>query len=342
MLIVEDDRAQALFAQSVLHGAGMQAIVHNDADAALQAIKEHRPDLILMDLHLPGLDGMRLTALIRQQPGLQLLPIVFLSGDPDPERQFEVLDSGADDYLSKPIRPRHLIAAVANRIRRARAQAATLPGATGAPATSNPETGLPTRHHVLQQLNTALAHRDQGGVFFIEVASALGLRERYGYAAFERLMVQAGQRLAEAGHPHLLARLNDNSFLLLARSADEDALESIAASLREQLSARAFVIRDDESVHLRGVVGYAPLSPGFEDANSALEAVERTTLQARLLSAGWPAMCTARQSPNRNTWRCWKDSWNWPISRSSLLPAATPRSTSCCCAFARPTAPCWQ
>ncbi len=110
VLIVEDDRAQALFAQSVLHGAGMQAIVHSDADGALQAIKEHRPDLILMDLHLPGLDGMRLTALIRQQPGLQLLPIVFLSGDPDPERQFEVLDSGADDYLSKPIRPRHLIA----------------------------------------------------------------------------------------------------------------------------------------------------------------------------------------------------------------------------------------
>ncbi|MGF6417491.1 EAL domain-containing protein (putative c-di-GMP-specific phosphodiesterase class I)/PleD family two-component response regulator [Stenotrophomonas sp. AN71] len=288
VLIVEDDRAQALFAQSVLHGAGMQAIVHSDADAALQAIKEHRPDLILMDLHLPlpGLDGMRLTALIRQQPGLQLLPIVFLSGDPDPERQFEVLDSGADDYLSKPIRPRHLIAAVANRIRRARAQAATLPGAAGAPATSNPETGLPTRHHVLQQLNTALAHRDCGGVFFIEVASALGLRERYGYAAFERLMVQAGQRLAEAGHPHLLARLNDNSFLLLARNADEDTLEGIAATLREQLSARAFVIRDDESVHLRGVVGYAPLSPGFDDANSALEAVERTTLQARLLSAG--------------------------------------------------------
>ncbi|MGE6331680.1 EAL domain-containing protein [Stenotrophomonas sp. NPDC077659] len=286
VLIVEDDRAQALFAQSVLHGAGMQAVVLSDADGVQQAIREQRPDLILMDLHLPGLDGMRLTAMIRQQPGMQLLPIVFLSGDPDPERQFEVLDSGADDYLSKPIRPRHLIAAVANRIRRARAQAATLPGANGVPASSNPETGLPTRHHVLQQLNTALAHRDRGGVFFVEISSALGLRERYGYAAFERLMVQAGQRLAEAGHPHLLARLNDNSFLLLARDADEQGLDAIAASLREQLSARAFIIRDDESVHLRGVVGYAPLSPGFDDASSALEAIERTTLQARLLSAG--------------------------------------------------------
>lgn len=286
VLIVEDDRSQALFAQSVLHGAGMEAIVISDAEGAQQAIAEHRPDLILMDLHLPGLDGMRLTALIRQQPGQQLLPIVFLSGDPDPERQFEVLDSGADDFLSKPIRPRHLIAAVSNRIRRARAQAATQTGAPGGPAMNNPETGLPTRHHVLQQLSAALAHGDHGGLFFIEVASALGLRERYGYAAFERLMVQAAQRLADSAHPHLLARLNDNSFLVLARGVDEDSLDGIAHNLRQQLSERAFVIRDEESVHLRGVVGHAQLSPGFSDAGTALEAVERTTLQARLLSSG--------------------------------------------------------
>ena len=286
ILVVEDDRAQALFAQSVLQGAGMEAIVVGDAESVRPAIQEHAPDLILMDLHLPDLDGMRLTAIIRQLPGMQMLPIVFLSGDPDPERQFEVLDSGADDYLSKPIRPRHLIAAVSNRIRRARAQAASRSGRAHAPLLNNPETGLPTRHHVLQQLSAALTHRDPGGLLFIEISSALGLRERYGYAAFERLMVQAGQRLAEAAQPWLLARLNDNSFLVLARGADEAQLDATAQSLREQLSARAFVIRDDESVHLRGVIGFAALSPGFPDAGSALEAIERTTLQARLLSAG--------------------------------------------------------
>lgn len=286
VLIVEDDRSQALFAQSVLHGAGMEAIVHSEAEGVQQVINEQRPDLILMDLHLPGLDGMRLTALIRQQPGQQLLPIVFLSGDPDPERQFEVLDSGADDFLSKPIRPRHLIAAVSNRIRRARAQAALQPGAQGAPAMNNPETGLPTRHHVMQQLGAALSHGDRGGLFFIEVASALGLRERYGYAAFERLMVQAAQRLADNARPHLLARLNDNSFLVLARGLDEESLDATAHQLRDELSARSFVIRDEESVHLRGVVGHARLSGGFGDAGTALEAVERTTLQARLLPSG--------------------------------------------------------
>jgi len=286
ILVVEDDRAQALFAQSVLHGAGMQAEVLADAEGVLASLQQQRPDLILMDLHLPGLDGMRLTAMIRQLPGMQLLPIVFLSGDPDPERQFEVLDSGADDYLSKPIRPRHLVAAVSNRIRRARAQAVAGSHHAAGPQVNNPETGLPTRQYVLDQLSAAIQHRDAGGLLFIEVSSALGLRERYGYAAFERLMVQAGQRLAEAAQPHLLARLNDNSFLLLARTADESTLEAMAHALREQLSQRPFVIRDDAPVHLRGVIGHAPLSPGFEDAAQALEAVERTALQARLASTG--------------------------------------------------------
>lgn len=284
VLIVEDDRPQALFAQSVLHGAGMQAIVQMDVEGVQQAISEHRPDLVLMDLHMPGLDGMRLTTLIRQNPQQQLLPIVFLTGDMDPERQFEVLDSGADDFLTKPIRPRHLVAAVSNRVRRARQQAQGTGG--DASALVNPETGLPTRHNLMLQLTAALDGNHAGGVMFIEVASALGLRERYGYAAFERLMVQAGRRLAEAARPHLLARLNDNSFLLLARDLDADALDALAHSVRQSLSAHTLLAREDEPIHLRCAIGHASLSHGFNDAGSALEAVERAALQARLLTDG--------------------------------------------------------
>lgn len=284
VLIVEDNRSQALFAQSVLHGAGMQAFVQMDVETVQQAITEHRPDLILMDLHMPGLDGMRLTAMIRQQPHQQLLPIVFLTGEADPDRQFEVLDCGADDVLVKPIRPRHLVAAVANRIRRNRMQAQ---GRTeSGPLMNNPETGLPTRHNVMQQLQAALAGQEPGALMFIEIASALGLRERYGYASFERLMVQAGQRLSESLRPHLLSRLNDNSFLLLCRGADEDAVAALAQRVREGLSTHPFYPREEEALFLRCVVGHARLSQGFDDADTALEAVERTALQARLSNDG--------------------------------------------------------
>ncbi|MCE4312185.1 EAL domain-containing protein [Xanthomonas hortorum pv. vitians] len=285
VLIVEDDRSQALFAQSVLHGAGMHAQVEMTAASVPQAIQDYHPDLILMDLHMPELDGIRLTTLIRQQPGQQLLPIVFLTGDPDPERQFEVLDSGADDFLTKPIRPRHLIAAVSNRIRRARQQALQQTGEQVS-VRSNPETGLPTRNHVMGLLAEALERQQSGGLFFIEIASALGLRERYGYAAYERLMTQAGHRLASAAHPYPLARLNDNSFLLLGVDMPENSLEQHALEIRQRLSANAFSMREEESVHVRCAIGVAPLGLGFDDTGSALEAVERTALQARLRSDG--------------------------------------------------------
>ncbi len=291
VLIVEDDRGQALFAQSVLHGAGMQAEVQMQADGLLDAMRRFRPDLVLMDLHMPGKDGMSLTVLLRQQPEYLHLPIVFLTGDPDPERQFEVLESGADDFLNKPIRPRHLIAAVSNRIQRAR----LVQQAKAAPHPSvNTDTGLPTRSFVLQQLTDALKRETPGGLFFIEVSSALSLRERYGYAVFEHLMNQAGRQLAACASPHPVARLNDNSFLMLAESVDEGTLAALAQQLRDGLTGHDFQARADEPLKLRGAIGYTALSLGFADAGSALEATERAVLQARLKPESMTAYAPAQ------------------------------------------------
>ena len=283
ILIVEDDRGQALFAQSVLHGAGMQAEVEMQPGGVLEAIERFKPDLVLMDLHMPGQDGMTLTMQIRQRPQFLHLPIVFLTGDPDPERQFEVLESGADDFLTKPIRPRHLIAAVSNRIQRSRQRA---PVAVARSQALNPETGLPTRAYLMQQLNAALEEQIAGGLLFVEIGGTLGLRERYGYASFEQLMTDAGRELALAAAPHPLARLNDNSFLALANALDADAMQALALRMREQLGQREFPLRNEETLRLRASVGYAALPHTFSDTGSALEATERAALQARLRADG--------------------------------------------------------
>lgn len=278
ILIVEDDRGQALFAQSVLHGAGMQAEVQMRSDGMLDTLRRFKPDLVLMDLHMPGQDGKSLTMLIRQQPEYLHLPIVFLTGDPDPERQFEVLESGADDFLNKPIRPRHLIAAVSNRIQRARQR--SLPTAPRHPI--NVETGLPTRTSVMQRLSDALQQHSRGGLFFLEIGSALSLRERYGYACFEHLMNQAGRRMAAVADPYPVARLNDNSFLVFANGLDETQLDQHAQRLLNGLTSHAFQVRENETLNLHGSIGYTALARGFADAGSALEATERAVLQARL------------------------------------------------------------
>ncbi|MFT3763246.1 MAG: EAL domain-containing protein [Pseudoxanthomonas sp.] len=280
VLIVEDDRAQALFAQSVLRGAGMLAEVQMQAEGTIEAIDRFRPDLVLMDLHMPGHDGMDLTQAIRRRPEYLHLPIVFLTGDPDPERQYEVLESGADDFLTKPIRPRHLIAAVSNRILRARLRAPV--AAEVAAQTVNPETGLPTRAHVLERLGATIREQTIAGSCFIEIAGATGLRDRLGYARFEQLMLQAGRRLAQVAQPHLLARLSDNNFLALAEGVAPEALESLARTLRDGLRQEPFPLPGEENLHLRAVIGYAALpQAGFVDSGSALEATERAALLAR-------------------------------------------------------------
>src|SRR3546814_10115016 len=108
----------------------MDARVVEDPLAVLDTLHTFKPDLILMDLYMPRCNGMELTTLIREQPEFLHTPIVFLSGESDQEVQFEVIDAGADDFLAKPVRPRHLIAAVQNRVQRACWPIAAMPRAT--------------------------------------------------------------------------------------------------------------------------------------------------------------------------------------------------------------------
>ena len=136
VLIVEDDRVDALFAQAVLTRAGMQAQVEHDPMRVLESLTSLRPDLVLMDLHMPFANGVEVTMVIREHPLFARLPIVFLSGESDPDSRLEAINAGGDDFLFKPIRPRHLIAAVQDRVRRLHPinKQTPTPGASSDPA----------------------------------------------------------------------------------------------------------------------------------------------------------------------------------------------------------------
>lgn len=120
ILIVDDDRSQAKYCDIILRQRGMVTEVAPTALKALEFLKQRTPDLILLDLAMPDISGLELTAIIRERPDLHQVPIVFLSGTDDTHVQFDAISLGGDDFLAKPIRPRHLLSAVASRARRAR------------------------------------------------------------------------------------------------------------------------------------------------------------------------------------------------------------------------------
>ena len=293
VLIVEDDRAQAVFAEGVLNGAGIATLVASDPQEVLETMARVHPDLVLMDLHMPGLSGTELTAMIRRHEAFLHTPIVFLTGDPDPEKQFEVLECGADDFLQKPIRPRHLVAAVESRVKRARALGRQRIGE----ARRHPATGLLTRPHLLQRLGAQLP-ATRGGVYFIEIEGTAMLRDRYGYAALERLMTDAGKLLAKLAGNNPATRLNDNAFLVYMPDLDSAQLDVQARTWRDGIGQHVFQL-DGSDLRLRASVGYTGLEHGFADANAALDAAEAAARTARTLPVGVAAYVPPTRADDR-------------------------------------------
>jgi PleD family two-component response regulator len=122
VLIIDDDLSMTMFVDSVLRHNGMVTCVLNSPANALKVLEDFRPDVILADLYMPDITGLELLALYRSHQKTVFTPVILLSGDDDTEKRFDALHFGGDDYLTKPIRPRHLVAAVTNRARRARWQ----------------------------------------------------------------------------------------------------------------------------------------------------------------------------------------------------------------------------
>ncbi len=124
ILVVDDQPVAAIFAARVLESVGMETRVVGEALKVLDVLEEFRPDLVLMDLHMPGADGIELTTLIRQHEELYGTPIVFLSSELDSGKQMQALRVGGDDFIAKPVRPERLIASVRSGIRFPRSVAA--------------------------------------------------------------------------------------------------------------------------------------------------------------------------------------------------------------------------
>ena len=116
VLVVDDDAALAEMLGIVLRGEGFEPTFVADGDKALDAFRDTRPDLVLLDLMLPGSDGIDVCRQIRGESGV---PIVMLTARHEAEARIEGLQIGADDYVAKPFEPRELALRINNILRRA-------------------------------------------------------------------------------------------------------------------------------------------------------------------------------------------------------------------------------
>ena len=122
ILIVEDETPVREMLRFLLLQGGMQVREAQDAVAARQHLSEERPDLLILDWMLPGQSGVALARDLRQHPDTREIPIIMLTARAGEDDKVQGLESGADDYVTKPFSPREFLARVKALLRRASPQ----------------------------------------------------------------------------------------------------------------------------------------------------------------------------------------------------------------------------
>ncbi len=120
VLLVDDDQLVLEAEAAILRAVGMDVRALSQPLQIMEVLNDFAPDVVVLDVYMPGASGPELAAVLRERDAQLQLPILFLSAEADMTQQLLALNLGGDDFLVKPVQPEHLVAAVTGRARRAR------------------------------------------------------------------------------------------------------------------------------------------------------------------------------------------------------------------------------
>lgn len=118
ILVVDDDAQIVRLVRSYLEQSGYQVLTASDGEQALHTLRSQKPDLVVLDVMLPGRDGLDVTRIVRADPSIAHTPILLLTARVEDVDRIVGLELGADDYVTKPFHPREVVARVKAILRR--------------------------------------------------------------------------------------------------------------------------------------------------------------------------------------------------------------------------------
>jgi CheY-like chemotaxis protein len=121
VLLVEDNEDNLIIYSTILRFGGYHVVEAHDGRAALEAARAMAPNLILMDVSIPYVDGLEVTRRLKADPATRRIPIIALTAHALPSDRDRALDAGCDGYISKPAEPRAILAAVRRELGEAEA-----------------------------------------------------------------------------------------------------------------------------------------------------------------------------------------------------------------------------
>jgi diguanylate cyclase (GGDEF)-like protein len=235
VLVVDDEALLATLYVRALEHSGMIAAAATDPMQVLALIDEFQPDLILMDMQMPGCSGSELSAVIRLDPSRFSIPIVFLSTEDLQDRRITALRGGGDDFLVKPIPLDRLVDEVAIRAERARTVSSFM--------LRDGLTGLYNHATLMQLFEVEVARAARNGkplaFAMLDVDHFKSVNDTHGHPAGDRVLRALSNHLQQRlRRTDVIGRYGGEEFAIVLSDADAANAERVMEAIRESFEAK--------------------------------------------------------------------------------------------------------
>jgi PleD family two-component response regulator len=239
ILIVDDDPHIRRILQFLLEDAGYDVVAATDGRQALDLLSKHQPDLLLLDLMMPHMDGFAVLERIRQSRESRRLPVIMLTAHDRCCTRVKGLRGGANDYVTKPFDQEELLARVSNMLETSQSQ-----------REANPLTGLPGNLAIEREVQRRLTGGDAFGAMYVDIDHFKGFNDHYGYARGDRAISFLAHVLCgtvdQLGDPgDFVGHIGGDDFLVVCESA---RAEAIARAVVDGFDAGVPALHDAEDL----------------------------------------------------------------------------------------------
>lgn len=276
VMIVDDAVPLTVYYAAVLEQVDILVKVVNDPLKLLKPLLEFAPDLILIDVYMPGCSGLELAKTIRQIDAFISIPIVFLSSEKNIEKQLIAIGMGGDDFLTKPIKPQHLVAAVKSRIQRSQILRSFM--------VRDSLTGLLNHTAIKAQLSHELARakRQDKPLSFamVDIDHFKSINDNYGHAVGDRVIKSLARLLKQRLRENdLVGRYGGEEFAVVLADADVAVAYKIMDDIRNDF-ARLSHLADEQPFTVTFSCGIADTA-SYSEAPMLVDAADKALYKAK-------------------------------------------------------------
>ena len=270
ILVADDSMVVRAVLRRQLEADGHTVVEAVDGEDAITACREHRPDVVLLDVEMPVLDGHSTLERLKADPDLKDIPVVFLTGRVDTADVVTGLRLGAHDYLRKPFEANELMARVSAALRTKELQDELRRRNAELDRVSRIDmlTNIYNRRHLDEHLRRAISgarrHGRTVGVLLVDIDHFKDVNDQYGHLAGDAVLKEVAARLQGAMRTEdALGRWGGEEFIAVLTDTPGEAIGVLAERMRQAIAGTPFVLDDGTRLRVTVSIGH---TAGTEDA----------------------------------------------------------------------------